>query len=283
MSSLPPLTTAPGGGYRLRPDGHPGIAPRGPVNPYPTPDDTAKKQSDQLANPPPVEIKTETNPYQKEAYGDAKRFADSISDRSHESITNAMQRTRDVGASAMADVAAQAGRRGGGPGSGLSGVLVQREGARNQAQVARTNADLTDVALGREQAARALEMGGATDIASEMGAGFRDQASLYLGRRRADLDQADHYAREQDRRFERTRRIAEMALDEGQDPDFIGGRPGDVPTGGLGGRRAPAPRTGTPSGGMGARTTGAQAARAIGGPAPATYSDIPGHPFAGGY
>jgi hypothetical protein len=225
-------------------------------------DDLAKKQADQIGNPTPVSIKTDTNPYQKEAYGDAKKFADSLSDRSNASITNAMQRTRDLGAGAISDAVAQAGRRGGAPGSGLSGVLATRESARNQQQVAKTNADLTDVALGRENAARALEVGGATDIAKDQSDMFGKQADLYLGGRNADLARARYYADEQERRFGRTKDIAELALRYDADPKGgTGSRPTDI--GGT--RRTSAPIAGSPG------ATGRN-----------TYSDFgTGHPFAG--
>jgi hypothetical protein len=218
-----------------------------------------------------VDIKTETNPYQKEAYGDAKKFADSLADRSHESITNAMQRTRDVGAGALADVAANAGRRGGGPGSGLAGVLGQRTAAENTRQVAKTNADLTDVALGREGQARAIEMGGATDIAKDMTDMFGEQADLHLGTRRADLDRGRYYAEERDRRYDRARDIAELALRYGGE-----GATGGGTTGGGGGAGAfnPTGRS-TPVGGGGLVSPSAPRSTS-------TYSDFgSGHPFAG--
>lgn len=272
LMTSPTSTADPRGGYRLRPTGP--LGPATPATPSPA-DGAAGRQEEALRNPGPVDIKTAPNPYQTEAYGDAKKFADSLADRSNTSITNAMQRTRDVGAGAQADVAAAAGRRGGAPGSGLAGVLGQRASAENQRQVAKTNADLTDVALGRENAARALEMGGATDIARGQSDMFGKQSDLYLGGRRADLDTARYYADERNSRYDRAARIAEMALRYDATPGGGGsrnpvyGEPGY--TGGFagGGSRAPIAGGGTapmrsPLGGGG------------------SYTPVPGSNIAGG-
>lgn len=264
-----PLTSVPGTGYRLQPGGDPRKPPTGsPLNPYPVPkeDGTIGDQEDQLRNPSPIDIKTAPNPFQTEAYGDAKTFADSLADRSNASITNAMQRTRDVGAGAQADVAAQAGRRGGAPGSGLAGVLGERAASENTRQVAKTNADLTDVALGRENAARALEMGGATDIARDQTDMFGKQSDLYLGGRRADLDRASYYSHERDARFDRAARIAELALRTNGATGVPGGVYNNALPGGF-------------SVGSGGRGGVAQTNM---GTRPGTYSDVPGSAFSGG-
>lgn len=286
MALMTPVNPSQGG-YRLNPEGHPGLRPPGPMprDPY-DPEGVGGKQADDLAAGSQVDIKTETDPFQREAYGDAKRFADSLADKSNANITNALQRSRDLGAGSIADAAAAAGRRGGAPGSGLSGVLTTRAAEKSRAATEALNANLSDIALGREQAARALEMGGATDIARDKSDMFGKQADLYLGTRRSDLDRADFYARERDRRFDRSRTIADMALNEDMSPaDVLGGgaprggfSPGmigrTVPTG-LGSPLSPRRRT----------TSSATRSNPSRGNTqyPATYSDFgAGHPYAGG-
>lgn len=101
----------------------------------------------------------------KAATAGATNFANSLADRSNESIINAMQRGRDTTANMLSDVRAGAGARGGGPGSGLSGILQTRAAMAGNRQNQATNAALTDVALGREGEARA----GVTSAASAQG------------------------------------------------------------------------------------------------------------------
>lgn len=133
----------------------------------------------------PYSSNTAVNPLQKQAfntaqgavgtaqgaYGNAQgaqnqlqTFANSLADKSNTNITNAMQRGRDSTAMQLSDVRAGAGARGGGPGSGLSGLLQTRAAMSGNRQVNALNADLTEKALGAEQSARQGVITGAAGV-----------------------------------------------------------------------------------------------------------------------
>lgn len=167
--------------------------------------DVGQKAGSQVKALSPYKSATAVDPRLQEAYAGTKGYAESLADRSNESITNALQRGRDTIAQQLSDVRTGAGARGAAPGSGLSGVLQTRAALSGQRELQGLQTKLTDVALEREGQARRDVVGAAETTAADQRARDAAAAGMYQFSSNIELEKAKT---QQDQ----SNRIMELAL-----------------------------------------------------------------------